>query len=199
MAEKDKKCTVTEQEEQQENVAAKGENCKTHLPEKGPECRPECCCPPPTPMMLINEVSKLFHDKIRLESERLNLQNSYRQLLFHLAYRDGRTQFELAKLTHLKPPTVSVALQKMEAEGYVRRELDENDLRQTLVYITEQGREASRRMREKFRETEQTAIKGINDKDMEILYALLYKIRDNEFQMLSESCCNCYPMFKEDC
>lgn len=138
----------------------------------------------PSPMMLANEISKLFHDKIRIESEKANLPNSYRQILFHLAFCDGKTQLELAQLTHLKPPTVSVSLQKMESEGLVRRVPDENDLRQTRVYITENGRIANDMMRKKFREIEEAAVEGLDGDDMLRLEEILCKIRDNELRML---------------
>jgi len=145
----------------------------------------------PSPLMLINEVSKLFHDKIRIESEKANLPNSYRQILFHLAFSDGKTQLELAQLTHLKPPTVSVSLQKMENDELVRRVPDENDLRQTHVYITEKGRHANRMMHKKFHEVEAAAMEGLTSEETEQLYSLLCKIRDNECRMLccGSGCC----------
>ena len=94
----------------------------------------------PTPLMLCNEVSKMFRNTMRENTEDQRVQGSYREILFHLAYEDGRSQLELANLTHLKPPTVSVALAKLEDEGYVAREADPMDARRTRVYLTDKGK-----------------------------------------------------------
>lgn len=128
-----------------------------------------------TPMMLINEISKLFRDRIRDQ----NMQNSYRMLLFHLAIRGGRTQLELANMTHLKPPTISVTLQKMEADGYVRRVPNERDMRQTLVYLTEKGEEYNRNIRKKIDIIDRNIESGFTEEELQTLMSLLSRIRDN--------------------
>lgn len=130
---------------------------------------------PPTPLMLINEISKLFRDRIRDE----NMQNSYRMLLFHLAIRGGRTQLELANITHLKPPTISVTLQKMEADGYVKRVANERDMRQTLVYLTEKGEEYNSNLRKKIEIIDKEVASGFTDEELQLLVSMLTRVRDN--------------------
>ncbi len=129
----------------------------------------------PTPLMLITEISKLFRDRIRDE----NMQNSYRMILFHLAMRGGRTQLELANITHLKPPTISVTLQKMEADGYVRRVPNERDMRQTLVYLTEKGEEYNKNIRMKIEKIDKEVASGFTDEELKALVSMLTRIRDN--------------------
>lgn len=131
-----------------------------------------------TPLMLINEISKLFCNHMR-QYDDPNLNNSYRHLLFHLAHQDGRTQLELAKLTHLKPPTVSVSLAKLEAEGYVERVADKADLRQTRVYLTEKGHEVDRRARIAIDEIESKVTECLCETERAELLSLLIKLRDN--------------------
>ncbi|HHW24853.1 MAG TPA: MarR family transcriptional regulator [Clostridiales bacterium] len=129
----------------------------------------------PTPLMLITEISKLFRDRIRDE----NMQNSYRMILFHLSMRGGRTQLELANITHLKPPTISVTLQKMEADGYVRRVPNERDMRQTLVYLTEKGEEYNKNIRMKIEKIDKEVASGFTDEELKALVSMLTRIRDN--------------------
>ena len=128
-----------------------------------------------TPMMLINEISKLFRNRIRDE----NMQNSYRMLLFHLAIRGGRTQLELANITHLKPPTISVTLQKMEADGYVRRVTNERDMRQTLVYLTDKGDEYNQSIRGKIDVLDRQISVGFSEDELQVLMSMLVRMRDN--------------------
>ena len=65
------------------------------------------------PFMVINDLSKIFHYKLRRLADESGLNESYRHILFHLVHKDGVTQLELARATNLRPPTISVTLQKM--------------------------------------------------------------------------------------
>ena len=141
----------------------------------------------PTPMMLLRDVQKLFDHFIRAEHEQVNMQSSCRHLLFHLSIQDGCTQLQLAKLTHLKPPTVSVTLQKMEHEGYVTRRSDENDLRQTLVFLTDKGREYNQKIRNRIHELEEIVMNDITAEEKEVLMKLLSRMRDNLSEELEKS------------
>lgn len=144
------------------------------------EVSPRHRMPPPqeTPIMVINDVSKLFHDTMR-ENADPNVQGSYRSLLFHLAHEDGRTQLELSRLTHLKPPTVSITIRKMEADGYVTRVSDEDDMRQVRVYLTEKGRNYDKTVKEHLNTVEQKAMKDITAEEAETVIRILKCIRAN--------------------
>ena len=137
-------------------------------------------------MMLINEISRLMGDKIREKCDDNPIQQkSGRLLLMELAKKDGRTQLDLVHATHLKAPTISVALQKMEKDGYVLRKPDEYDLRATRVFLTEKGREIDDRIRRRIREEEALAMVDLTDGEYDTLVKLLMKIKgsilsDNE-------------------
>ncbi len=137
----------------------------------------------PTPGMLISEISKLFHDQMNQNSEELGFKNGYRQILRHLARKDGVTQIDLVRATHLKAPTISVTLKKMEEEELVRREVDKKDQRQTHVYMTEKGRTMERAFFGKIIETENVLLRDISAEEKESLCTILKKMRVN---LLSE-------------
>ena len=129
--------------------------------------------------MLINEVSKLFHDKMRDTCEKLGFKNGYRQILMFLGRNDGATQVELVRVSHLKAPTISVTLKKMEDEGLVRREQDKNDMRQTHVYLTEKGRALNDTHFEKLKALEAVMFDGLSHEETETMRVSLKKVRDN--------------------
>jgi len=137
----------------------------------------------PTPISLSIEISKMFCNHMR-EITSTDIATSHRSLILNLAYKDGRTQLELARLTHLKPPTVSLSLAKLEDQGYVRREADPNDLRQTRVYLTEKGRALNEVSYEAFRTFENQAISCLNDEESARLLELLTKVRNNIIQTM---------------
>lgn len=131
------------------------------------------------PSMMTNEVSKLFRDIINRDVEKLGVQNSYRQLLFHLSRKDGVSQLELARATHLKAPTVSVTLKNMEADGLVERKGDINDLRIIHVYLTDKGRQTDDKIRGIHHMLDSRMTEGISQEELDALVATLTKLRDN--------------------
>ena len=131
------------------------------------------------PSMLIHEISKLFQDRMSKSSETLGFKNGYRQILRLLAREDGVTQIDLVRATHLKAPTISVTLKKMEDEGLVFRKTDDIDQRQTHVYLTEKGRQTERVFFGNILETENIMFEGLTPEEMESLRELLQKVRNN--------------------
>lgn len=136
--------------------------------------------PTKSPMMIISEINRLMIDKLREKDvENPITQRSERLLFIELAKRDGRTQLDLVKATHLKAPTISVALQKMEKDGYVTRRPDEYDLRATRVFLTEKGKSIDDKIKKRIADEENHAIHGLSDFEKETLTRILTKIRNN--------------------
>ena len=125
------------------------------------------------PFMAINDLSKIFHNRIRKLAEDEGMNESYRHLLFYLAHKDGVTQLELAKRTNLKPPTISVTLRKMEQEGYVRRQQDEIDQRAVRVYLTDKGKEFNRSSKKLINSLDKQIVEGISNLEIKQLMDLL--------------------------
>ena len=98
--------------------------------------------------------------------------------MMELAKRDNVTQLDLVRATHLKPPTISVTLQKMEQDGIVVRRPDENDLRATRVSLTEKGREMDTQILERFREEERRMESELTAEEAETLERILLKLKN---------------------
>lgn len=128
--------------------------------------------------MLINDVSRHIHYTIQMETEKLGIRGAYQAILFHLVKTDGITQLELAKRSHLKPPTISVSLKKMEDDGLVIRKTDPNDMRQVRVYITEKGQNLEEKLNQKIAEVEKVISNVLSEQEQKDLKELLIKIRD---------------------
>ena len=143
--------------------------------------------PPPrkglrvTPVKLCNDISRLCHARMRSEGEMDGVlsQPGARAILSMVAVADGLCQRELVKATHLRPPTVSVILQKMEEAGMVERRCDEGDRRIVRVYLTDYGRETDARMIARIRKNDARALSGLSEEEIDVLMRLLSQIRDN--------------------
>lgn len=147
--------------------------------------RPQAPPPEEMPlMMLINELSRLFRNHMRTESEKIGVQDGFRQLLFQLAHEDNIPQLDLVQRTHLRAPTVSVALRQMEEAGLVSRRPSPDDQRQMLVVLTDRGRELDRRQQEKFHEAEALFARGLAEDEYRQLKSLLLHMRQNVLAQL---------------
>ena len=61
-------------------------------------------------------------------------------ILSRLHEKEGASQRELADMLHIKPPTVTVTIRRLEKAELVYRKTDESDLRVTRIYLTEKGK-----------------------------------------------------------
>jgi len=99
-----------------------------------------------------------------------------------LAIHDGINQREVVRLTHLRPPTVSVILQKMEAEGLVESKPDPEDRRAKRMYLSQAGRSLDRKHIQWIQGVDAIALEGLSEEEIETLMAILPRIRDNLLQ-----------------
>ena len=133
------------------------------------------------PVKLCNEIAHIFRAKMREngDHEGVMSQHGARLVLSLLAISDGRTQKELADITHLRPPTVSVILRRMAEEGMVEIRPSESDMRVKHVYLTEHGRKTDRDNIKKIKAVDARGLDGITADQEQLLMDLLYRIRDN--------------------
>ena len=131
----------------------------------------------PTPMMLLNDVSKLYFERIHREEQ--SIHKSFRYILFQLSHNDGISQLEISRLTHLKPPTISITLRSMEDAGFVERRVDKNDRRQVNVFLTAKGKRYNTEMCSLLKRTESVATAGLTEEETASLVAILAKVKEN--------------------
>lgn len=134
-----------------------------------------------TPVKFCNEISRLFRAEMRETGavDGVMSQHSARLVLAVLIAGDGVVQQELVNCTHLRAPTVSVILQKMEKEGMVVRRTDSDDQRHIRVYLTEKGRRVDAEIISKIKQLDRIALSGLTAEEIDCLMILLRKIRDN--------------------
>lgn len=134
----------------------------------------------PTPPMLVGEISRLFRARMRgYDLEGVMSQDSARLIMRALAREDGVSQLSLCAATHLKAPTVSVTLGRMEEEGLVERRQDPMDRRVIRVHLTESGKAHNRRVWERVQDLEREMMEGFSDEETAILGKLLQRMRDH--------------------
>ena len=118
---------------------------------------------------LANLLAKVFEECVAEETDNEFLnQRASRFILFTLAFNDGISQNDIVRATHLKGSTISVALSKLEKEGYVKRENDTYDQRLIRVYLTDKGEKLNKQRKELIESLESKAFKGLTPKEEKI-------------------------------
>ncbi|MBQ7186719.1 MAG: MarR family transcriptional regulator [Ruminococcus sp.] len=135
--------------------------------------------PEPEPSMFIADIANTFGRMIVSDFPEEGTSDGYRRMFRTLCLNDGLTQVELARAAGLTSPSVSAALNKMEADGLVRRVPDEKDRRKVYVYITEKGRERDREIIARCREVESIMLRGVSESERSELLRLLRKLLCN--------------------
>lgn len=130
-------------------------------------------------MMLIHDIAKGFRDKMRSKADSAGLVDAFRPILFALEKKDGCTQLDIVNFTKLKAPTISLTLQKMEANGLITRTENENDKRITNIYMTEKGRETQQLIKSLFDETDNEFLSCLNEEELDYTKKVLIKMIDH--------------------
>lgn len=94
------------------------------------------------PPYLMNRIVGRYNTSLREEMAKLGLSTPKARALAVLSVTDGLLIRDLAVYTVVEQSTLSRALDKLQAEGLVRREVDPEDNRGVRVFITAAGRTA---------------------------------------------------------
>lgn len=92
---------------------------------------------------------------------------------------DGVTPGELAKRIGVETPTITRAVQRMEASGLVKRRSDPTDARLVRVHLTDRGRELKEMIPPLLRSVVEEALMGLSEKERVSLEHLLERVRRN--------------------
>lgn len=129
-----------------------------------------------TLMMLVRDVHHLFGHKIHESFSSKGLSNTAHVILIHLNHHEALTQVELVEKAHVRPSTMSVTLQKMEAEGLITRVSSTEDQRCTYVEITDLGKKLLEDCRQHVHELELEFTNNINVEELEITKKILHEL-----------------------
>lgn len=127
-------------------------------------------------MMVVNDLSRCFRREMRKVCEDNGVPVGYRNLLYYLAENNGCNQRLLSEKTGLKPSTVSIAIEKMERDGYVSRERNCLDSRAMNVHLTEKGLDIDRMNKKRVEELEKQFSEKITPEERQTVIEILDKV-----------------------
>ena len=96
--------------------------------------------------------------------------------LLELYRKDGRSQEELSEILSIDKGTTARAIKKLEDDGFLYRERDENDKRAYKIYLTDKGNDAKQPILDALKSWEDIITSRLSSEERIILDLLLNKI-----------------------
>lgn len=125
------------------------------------------------------KVNKLHRAMIDIQTKEIGIHRTQHRMLIHLD-KDGMlpSQRELAAKLDITPAAVTVALKKLENDGYIERTLGQ-DTRYNEIKITEKGRELLDRTHELFLKVDSAMLEGFSAEELDSYIAYLERMQKN--------------------
>ncbi|KMZ53667.1 MarR family winged helix-turn-helix transcriptional regulator [Dorea sp. D27] len=108
-----------------------------------------------------------------------DLKPSQAGILFVLSCNGKLSQRELAERIGITPPSMTVALRKMETRGYIEKEPDEKDQRIIRILLTEKGESCVEDIRTVMDEMEAILYQNMTQEEKMLLRRLLLQMQEN--------------------
>jgi len=125
---------------------------------------------------LVIQICRISGRHFRGQMESVGLHRGQGFVLLHLLHNDGIPQRDLAQAMNIRPASISCMLQRMEKEGWVRRERDRHDQRLVRVFATEKGLALRTRVRRMFREMEAEINALYSDSERRVFEQLMARL-----------------------
>ncbi len=140
--------------------------------------------------------SEIIHESFRLgaaykRQRHLEAEEKYRdakeqpphghgRILKNLVLHGEMTQSELAEVLQIRPQSLTVAMQKLEEQGYVLRTRDCKNRRKILVSVTEEGRKHSAQLETERERTAKTLLSALSEEEKKLMYELLLRVNKED-------------------
>lgn len=111
--------------------------------------------------------------------EEFDLKPGQAGILFTLSCNGTLSQRELAQKIGVTPPSMTVALRKMEELGYVRKEPDANDQRVIRILLTQKGENCVGKIKAVIGRMEALMCQGMSKEEELLLRRLLLQMQEN--------------------
>jgi MarR family transcriptional regulator, transcriptional regulator for hemolysin len=128
---------------------------------------------------LLKDISRRYVHRFEERARALRLTLPQCRVLVQLSMREGVSQAELADLADLEPMTLVRVLDRMEADGWVKRCSDPSDRRARCLYLTPAGRPLVAEVWRLVDLTRSESVAGLSPEQVEQFIGTMESIRDN--------------------
>ena len=133
------------------------------------------------PQYWINRLSFILRKEIsqRFKEKSFSISGEEWGMLLNLWRQDGRTPTELADLTIRDRTTVTRLIDGMVKKDLVKREIDPNDRRRSLIFLTARGESLQQELVPIAQELIQQSLNGISHEDINHIVRVMKQMAEN--------------------
>lgn len=128
---------------------------------------------------LMMEISRMYMEKCFMKLKKLGIHPRQIPILAVLYKEDGCSQKELAAKLGVKPPTVTVSIQRLEKSGLLIRKQDEKDQRVRRIFLSEEGKKIINEGMQMAREGEKQILAGFSESELCLMRRFCMQIKEN--------------------
>ena len=128
---------------------------------------------------LIHDVSRLRRMMFDRALAPLGITRSQWWVLLHVFRNDGVTQSELADILEIEKATLGRLVDRLESNGWLKRESDATDRRAKRIYLTEAVEPAMKAMRTAAADVRRDALSGLSPTEQEVFVDTLLSVKSN--------------------
>lgn len=131
------------------------------------------------PLMLeLKFTTRAWDEHIRRLAGEAGVPEGYRATLMFIAHHPGASQKAVAEHNRVTSAAVSQTVRDMIADGYLYREADSDDLRASRLFLTEKGRAADDRLRDKVIAAENAVREALTAEELDATVSILRRVRE---------------------
>ena len=134
---------------------------------------------------LLMATQSLFQRSVMAELNGSGLTAGQPKVLDYLGRHDGSVQKDIAAGCQIDPATLTGLLNRMEEKGLIRRCNEDGNRRSLHVYLTEQGWDKQREVRQTMERQSEAVQAGLSEEQRAQLLDCLYKVCANMTDMES--------------
>ncbi|MBQ7886903.1 MAG: MarR family transcriptional regulator [Clostridia bacterium] len=126
-----------------------------------------------TLMRAVGKARRAWEQHVREIALSAGIPESYRTVIMYLYRHPGAGQRSIAEFAEITTSAVNQTVKSMLTEGYLSKETDESDKRNSKLYLTEKGKETAKKLYEKLDVSDDaiTALIGV-EKEAELIALL---------------------------
>ena len=132
---------------------------------------------------LLMATQSLFQRSVMAELNGSGLTAGQPKVLDYLGRHDGSVQKDIAAGCQIDPATLTGLLNRMEEKGLIRRCNEDGNRRSLHVYLTEQGWDKQREVRQTMERQSEAVQAGLSEEQRAQLLDCLYKVCANMTDM----------------
>lgn len=100
-------------------------------------------------------------------------------MLMYISDHPNRSQVEIAEGMEITPATVAVTIKKLVKEGYIKKQMDDNDNRFNKIELTEKGNRVVKESHWIFGRIDEEMLKGFTKEEIIQLKDYIERIKNN--------------------